>query len=79
MRKIMVIIFVLIMCFQIHAKFVYAEPNFKEDIFKDTLLTLVSRNINDAIVGYFGEYRDFHLYSARVMEIRRIEKKSSIS
>jgi hypothetical protein len=32
---------------------------------------LIAGNLNDAIVGHYGEYRNFHLFSVKILEFER--------
>ncbi|WP_366160532.1 DUF3888 domain-containing protein [Bacillus infantis] len=49
---------------------VFAETNI-EEVQKDVILTLIAGNLNDAIVGHYGEYRNFHLFSVKILNFEQ--------
>lgn len=53
---------------------VVAEKPPNEDLYKDALLTLISGNLDDAIVGHYGEYQNYHLFSVQIVEFQRIKE-----
>ncbi|WP_162990432.1 DUF3888 domain-containing protein [Mesobacillus foraminis] len=53
---------------------VFAETNNIEEVQKDVILTLIVGNLNDAIVGHYGEYRNFHLFSVEILDFEQIKE-----
>lgn len=48
-----------------------ADPNDKELLCKETLLTVLSPTISNAVNGYFGSPQQYGLYDAEVIKIER--------
>lgn len=72
MKKIIAFLISIFIWVNVQNNFVLAETTSSNVLNKDVILTLITNNINDAIVGYYGEYRDIHLYNAKILEIKRI-------
>ncbi|WP_369125252.1 DUF3888 domain-containing protein [Alicyclobacillus fastidiosus] len=48
------------------------EPNTREVLYRDFLLTMLSPYIQQAISEHYGEYRSFALYQAQFRDIKRL-------
>mgnify|MGYP006421622215 CR=1 FL=1 len=74
MKIIQVILIAVILSLSFNFQTVLAETKSTEEAQKDVILTLIAGNLNDAIVGHYGEYRNFHLFSVQILEFERIRK-----
>ncbi|QSO48465.1 DUF3888 domain-containing protein [Alicyclobacillus mengziensis] len=48
------------------------EPDTREVLYRDFLLTMLSPYIQQAITDYYGEHRSFGLYQAQFKDIKRL-------
>ena len=46
----------------------------REILYRDALLSLLSKDINNVLVGYYGENVNFNLFSMEILEFKRLKE-----
>nr|WP_106779114.1 DUF3888 domain-containing protein [Lysinibacillus timonensis] len=70
-RTVLLILFLSLSTFTINVSGEGTTES-QETLYQDALLTLISKDVANDIAGYYGEHRNFHLTSVKILELKRI-------
>lgn len=77
MKKLLIILMLFLLCpisITAHA----GEQENQEQLAYDTLLTTLSPHITKAILNYYGEPKQYGLYDAKILNIKRLDEGSFV-